>query len=395
MNEPELPSNVQTVLGALDSPSGLLAGACGSILLGGFLIYRYSARHGGPKLQRILSEYRTVLWCFGVLLVALVMLGAAAWRATPIGQSFEVPLLEGFTASLAEDLTFFTLLGFIIILVQRREADRNRNLDDKIELLFSAKDLRSGEVAYLREELRKISADCRQSVTQIDVIDYDEVNEFVRIDVSRQYYVGNYLSSEDALYSLKINLTPDTYPGQGPSMTLFPTITNSVIAEGGDWRRIADDEILDAGGDLAGGQPHQPPEKTLTIGPGQVREFRSRFRGWQSLYVRDRTTGSPADSGRTEAASPNAGAEAPPAETPADAAVAPELEKDVFEVVLLKHWDMIEIHIRNSLHRKLGITISGNDSRSFVVLPGDEQRKAYRVENLLANSTIYISFTPG
>ncbi len=270
-----------------------------------------------------------------------------------------------------EDLVFFSLLGFIIILVQRRETDLNRNLDDKIELLFSAKKLRSGEVAYLRDELRKISSDCRQSVTNIDVVAHDVEREFVQLDVSRQYYVGNYLSSEEAQHLLQVDITPDIYPGDGPSMYIYPTITNSVVEENGSWRRIADDEMLDEGTNLKGGERHRPATKKLQIRAGQVREFRSRFRAWQRLFEEE--------------------AESGPRPTGDEAIRQP----DCFEVTLLKHWDEIEINIRNSLLSEMKLTISGNDSRTFTVLPGDEQRKAYRVENLTANSRIYISFMPG
>lgn len=351
--------------------TGILIILATIIFVGGAAgIYRYSTSKGGPKLRVLIGEYRTVLLCFGILTLMLLLIGLAAWRATPASESFGKAILQGITGSLAEDLAFFSLLGFILVIVQRREADLNRNLDDKIELLFSAKKLRSGEVAYLKEELRRISSDCRQSVTHIDVVNHDAGREFVQLDVSRQYYVGNYLSSEDAQHLLQVDLTPDTYPGDGPSMYIYPTITNSVVEAHGEWTRVADDELLDEGAELNSGDRYRPPERKLQIRPGQVREFRSRFRAWQRLYKEP------------------LGAVDPTVRQ------AQQREPDVFEVTLLKHWDEIIVNVRNSLTSEVRVTISGDESRAFSILAGDEQRKAYRVENLSANSRIYISFIP-
>lgn len=355
-------STLRSVAPNVDGVTVLLLLSIALLLFAALIIYKMTARSGGPTWRTVFGEYKAIMFCFLALLVATVMIAIAGYLATPAGQSFRPGLLQGISASLIEDLAFFSLLGFIIVLLQRREFDRNRNLDDKVELLFSAKELRSGEVAYLREELRKISTDCRDSIIDIDVIDYDEANKLVQIDVSRRMYVGNYLSSDPAEYKLKIDITPDDACGHTPCMQIFPTITNSVVKSGGDWNRVADDEVLDLGAMLAGGQAYRPPEKHLEIRPAQVREFRMRFRGWQRLF-----------------------------KAPVNGA-APE--PDTYELLLLKHWDEIQINVRNSLNRKLGVTISARESRSFELLSGDEQQKAYRVENLSANSTVHISFAP-
>ena len=357
-------NGVEAVLGYIDWPSVLVGLSALLLLLAGFIIFKTTARAGGPKWNTIVREYRAIIACFFVLLIATIMIMVASYLSTPAGETFRPALLQGIAASLIEDLAVFSLLGFIIILIQRREADQNRNLDDKIELLFSAKKLRSGEVAYLREELRKISSDCREAVIEIDVIDYDEDNGLIRIDVGRRYYVANYLSTDSAQYRLKIDITPDDACGHEPCLQMFPTITNTVVRSRGEWRRSADDEVLDQGAELNSGQPYRPPEKRLEIAPGQVREFRTRFRGWQRLYKKE--TG--------------------PGGLP---------ESDAYRLLLLKHWDEIQINVRNSLTRKLRVTISGRESRSFELVAGDEQQKAYRVENLSPNSTVHISFMPG
>lgn len=357
-------SYLSGLMDLVDWPSALVGLSALLLLLAGFIIFKITARTGGPTLKTVLREYRAIVFCFLALLTATVMIVAASYLSTPADQSFRPALLQGIAASLIEDLAVFSLLGFIIILIQRREADQNRNLDDKIELLFSAKRLRSGEVAYLREELRKISSDCREAVTEIDVIDYDEANGLIHIDVSRRFYVANYLSTDSAQYALNIDITPDDACGHTPCLQMFPTITNSVVRSGNEWSRVADDEVLDQGAALNSGEPYRPSQKRLEIAPGQVREFRTRFRGWQRLFKKE--TG--------------------PGGVP---------ETDGYRLLLLKHWDEIQINVRNSLTRKLRVTISGRESRSFELLAGDEQQKAYRVENLSANSTVHISFTPG
>lgn len=351
-----------------DVPNRLLAIAIVVLVSTGALAYRLTRLHGVPRFLDTVREFVIVIACFAILAVVAVMIFVAADLATPDQTAFRAGLLQGLSGSFIEDLIFFSLLGFILVLLQRRDADRSRNLDDKIELLFSAKKLRSGEAAYLREQVKSISADCREITNLIDVIDHDEARELLLLDVSRRFYVGNYLSSEAARYTLKVDLTPDLIEGHEPAMELFPTITNSVTRVEGEWRRGGDDEVVAQGVELAGGVPYRPADQHLEIRPGQVREFRTRFRGWQPIYKKGAVG---AVGGRP---------------------VAREL--DSYEILMLKHWDEIEIHVRNSLNRPLKVAISGSERRQFELLPGDEQRKAYRLENLSANSSINLSFTP-
>jgi hypothetical protein len=209
-------------------PVIFVALACLTFVGSAVLIFRYSARTGGPKIRVLAGQYKTVLFCFAALFLTLLFLALAAWWSTPSNESFAKAILQGITGSLAEDLAFFLLLGFILVLVQRREADLNRNLDNKIELLFSAKKLRSGEAGFLRNEVRKISADCQTLAIDIDVIEEDAALNLIRIDVTRRWLVANYLSSETAEYAWRLRLTADDSGGRPPSIFVVPSYTGDV-----------------------------------------------------------------------------------------------------------------------------------------------------------------------
>jgi len=361
-------AGILTFLADVNWSSAFLLLACMTLLLSGVGIFRHSVRTEGPTLKVLAMEYRTVLFCFAALFLTLLFLGIAAWLSTPDDGSFQRSILQGMTGSLAEDLAFFSLLGFIIVLVQRREADLNRNLDDKIELLFSAKKLRSGEAAFLRNEVRKISADCRTLAVDIDVIEEDATNGLIRIDVSRSWLVANYLASESAEYGWKLRISAEDAGGHEPAIFVFPSYTTvmSKTITGG-WQRSADDELLHPGGEIPEGGSLHSEETRLEISPGEGREFRTRFQGWQPLFVTN--TG------------PSAGTMGP---------VRPE--PDTYRLKMDRHWDEIELSVRNSLKRPIRTTISGSGSRMLEVESGERKMQAYRGENLKADSHVYVSF---
>jgi hypothetical protein len=339
----------------------ILTCALVGLLAAALIIYWFSAYPERTIRRRPNRQFWIILACFGVLALVAIAVGlAASLRASP--DELEKSLLLGFSASLIEDLVFFSLLGLFVVLIQRREADLSRTMDDRIELLFNAKRLRSGEAAYLREQVRSISNDCRESSTFIDVIAYDPKKKLVQIDVGRRYYVANYLADESSRYELKIDLTADSGIGKSPAITIFPTLSTKVQKENGEWKQLGDTQTLDEGGVIEDGQSYRETKKHLDIATNETREFRTRFRGWQRLYA--------------EGTKPQ------------------DEQFESYEVTLLKHWDMINIHVRNSLQRELRVTMSGDDSRSFTLVAGDDERKAYRTENLLANSIIAIRFMP-
>ena len=365
--------NVNTV-----EPHGLLSGgnislmfvviACLVLILSAVGIFRYSGRTGGPTIKLLAAEYKTILLCFAALFMTLVFLALGAWCATPANESFGKAILQGMTGSLAEDLAFFSLLGFIIVLVQRREADLNRTLDDKIELLFSAKKLRSGEAAFLRNEVRKISADCQALIVDIDVIEEDGANDMIRIDVSRRWLVANYLAAESAEYSWKLQLTADDAGGHDPAIFVFPSYTTVMSKDSdGTWRRSADDELLHQGGEVAEMGTLRSDDQSLEISPGNGREFRTRFQGWQPLH--------------RKVVDPSGDDIGPVRPAP-----------DTYRLKMDRHWDEIEISVRNSLKRPIRTTISGSGIRMLEVEPGEKKIRAYSSENLKADSHVYVSF---
>lgn len=327
-----------------------------------FLRYMREVRAPLPSLWK---QYWPAFAAFLVLLVVAILFWWALYLE--IDGDLRPPIITSFFGSLTEDLIFFSLLGFMIILIQRREADRGRNFDDKIDLLFDAKRLRSGEIAFLRSRVQTISSDCQNNDTTIDVISFDEVNNLIQVDVSRRFTVANYLSSEPSIFEFTQGVVPDDACGNEPCLKIFPAVTTSLLPDGKGGFESRDDEILHEGGEFKAGETFKPKPQKLEILPGQRREFRTRFRCWQKLVpiegagLRELKTDSGADEG--------------------------------YRLQAKKHWDEITIRIRNSLSNKIRIAIHGQEKRVIEVHPGDQQHKAYRIENLSHDSKISVFFS--
>ncbi len=349
----------------------------GALALGCLVTALAKRRELVGLVSLIWRDYRSIVWCFVGLVALAVALGLYANGLPGPTDGFLRTSASSVFASLVENLVFFSLLGFGLLVVQRREADRNRSLDDKIDLLFNAKNFRAGEIAFLREQLKQISADCRTVDVEIDVLNHDPTGHFVQIDVSRTWLIANYLADESAVYEWKLKLSADEAPGHTPSMTVYPTFTTTLVAAGdGRWRSTSDDETLHAGTDLPGGASMEVPVRPLEIEASGAREFRTRFRGWQRIY----------------AIGP----------VPSGAAVGPVLARpDHFKFNVIKHWDEVRVTIRNSLKTPLAVAISqstGDEGmrmvRKATLEPGDRQRDAHSFENLPARSRVYVSFEP-
>jgi hypothetical protein len=324
------------------------------------VIYRFFVLREKRVRRRPGKAFWTILACFMVLAGVASVVSVAAALKSPEGQ-FETPLLVSFSASLVEDLVFFSLLGLFVVLMQRREADLSRTMDDRIEILFNAKTLRSGEAAYLREQVRTISNDCRESYTFVDVIDYDKDNGLVQIDVSRQFYVSNYLTDESSRYELKLDIAADDVVPHDPAITVFPTLSRQVRRERGEWVEDGGGaQPLDPGGTVPQGGVYSKGRKFINIPAHKTLEFRTRFRGWQPLILIDAATGATVD--------------------------------EFYQVEHAKHWDRIEVEVRNSLQQKLAVTIKGGDTREFTLLEGHDS--AFTMENLPSKSTIAFRFVP-
>jgi len=343
-----------------DTAWALVGIAMIGLLSSATVIYRFFVLREKGVRRRPGKAFWTILACFMVLAGVASVVSVAAALKSPEGQ-FETPLLVGFSASLVEDLVFFSLLGLFVVLMQRREADLSRTMDDRIEILFNAKILRSGEAAYLREQVRTISNDCRESYTFVDVIDYDEDNGLVQIDVSRQFYVSNYLTDESSRYELKLDIAADDVVPHDPAITVFPTLSRQVRRERGEWVEDGGGaQPLDPGGTVPQGGVYSKGRKFINIPAHKTLEFRTRFRGWQPLSLIDAATGTAVD--------------------------------EFYQVEHAKHWDRIEVEVRNSLQQKLAVTIKGGDIREFSLLEGHDS--AFTMENLPSKSTIAFRFVP-
>lgn len=106
----------------------------------------------------------------------------------------------------------------------------------------------------------------------------------------------------------------------------------------GVWQRSEGDELLHPDGEVVEGACLHSEEKRLEIPPGFAREFRTRFQGWQPLFVKT--------------AGPPPGTLGP---------VRPE--PDTYRLKMDRHWDEIELSLRNSLKRPIRATISGSGNR--------------------------------
>lgn len=331
----------------------------------------------GAVVATVWKDYRSVLWCFLALSGLAALLGFYADGAAGAGGDFWATAAANVFASLVENLIFFSLLGFGLLIVQRREADRNRGLDDRLDLLFNAKQLRSGESSFLRDELRRISADCQSMEVAIDVVDHDTTEGLVEIDVMRNWLIANYLSDESAVYDWRLRIASDAIPSRLVAMTVYPSYSATLTrASDGEWRNATDDELLHPGGDLGSSERLDSDPRPLTIEPSAAREFRTRFRGWQLLY-----DGPPV---------PSADRMGP---------VRPDPGSYKFNVS--KHWDEVRVMVTNSLKRDLRVSIyqsigSGPQKllRKMDLASGDRQRQPVRLENLPAGSRVYVSFEP-
>lgn len=328
------------------------------------VIFRRYMRDVRTPLPSLWKQFWPAFAAFVVLLVVAILFWWALYLE--IDGDLRPQVIMSFFGSLTEDLIFFSLLGFMVILIQRREADRGRNFDDKIDLLFDAKRLRSGEIAFLRSRIQTISSDCQDNDTTIDIIGFDEANSLIQVDVSRRFTVANYLSSEPSIFEFTQGVEPDDSCGNEPCLKIFPAVTTSLLPDGKGGFESRDDEILHEGGEFKAGETFRPKPQKLEILPGQRREFRTRFRCWQKIVPIEGTglKEFKTDSGKDEG----------------------------YRLRARKHWDEITIRVRNSLSNRVRIAIHGQEKRVLEVHPGDQQHKAYRIENLSHDSKISVFF---
>lgn len=313
---------------------------------------RFSSRRAGIGS---LVEFGPVFICVALVAICTGLVWRAYAARVAMAADISRSILPGFFASLLEDLFFFSAVGFVIFVVQRREFERGRNIDDRLDTLFNAKSLTSEELTFLKEQVRAIGCDFRRNDMIIDVQEYDAVNNCVRLDVIRRWSVASYFQDESAEYHWEIDLIPDDIAGVTPLMEIYPTQRRTLHL--GPKKRWAS-EVVELHPAVVLSTPERfrqalPIER---VEPDTVWEFRLRYRAWQML---------------TTAAG----------------------LRDPWQFTARKHWDTCSVRVRNSLSRAIRVHVEGKESRTVDLGAGAEQIDALELSNLTPGSTIEVSFT--
>lgn len=271
--------------------------------------------------------------------VLLVMLGLLlSWAVLTFGSLPDLAFdqfMTGFSASLLEDILFFSMGGLILFMLQKADFYSGRRLEDRVDYLFNAKRLSSEERSYLKQELQSISCDFIRDETVIDLVELDAAHHLVRLDVSRRFLIGNYLKEQKALYKFESKIAHDAMPDARVAMEVFPVSMRPVArkqpAPKGAKNIAPRFEEFESIGvpDVHGAHelrrtadaPFEiKPALEILIAPGQIMMVEVRWRGWHD-YTAVGAAGEP------------------------------------FEVEFIRHWDAVSFRLRNSLTQEVELRL--------------------------------------
>jgi hypothetical protein len=348
---------IVTSMGAMVNSGNLLTAAAVLLVAGLFAIFWIWGRpdpfvHRSPA-RALLIEFGPIIACFVLIITCFVIAALAYSQALAEGLDTSRSLLSGFLASLLEDIVFFSALGFVIVLIQRREYERGRNLEDRIDTLFNGKRLTRRELDDLQARVIALGCDFQLNEATLDVRELDASADAIQVDVSRKWHVASYFKSDSVPYDWTMRIEGDALPGDLSVIEVFPsfystlprpgTKTNGNSTELHPAQRIMAPAIFE----------YQPP--SIPILPGAIYEFRSRYRAWQRLHRDDGSI-------------------------------------DQWEWTARRHWDRFRLTVRNSLSYGLRIHIVGVEERSFTLAPGEMQTEPFEVEDIVEKTKILVEF---
>jgi len=304
----------------------------------------------------LVADFGPVAACFGLLLLgcALVWKAFAIRIADPAGPGQSI--LPGLFSSMVGDIIFFTAIGVVLFVIQRREFERGRNLDDRIDTLFNAKKLTSEELSDLKRQVRRIGCDYRRNESVIDIRDHDEGRGCLWLDVTRRWYVASYFSDEAVDYEWRLKVRPDDLAGVSPLMVIFPSRMRTHHLDG-EGRQVSATEAIELHGQVSLVTPetYQHPSRHERIEQRTMREFHARYQAWQRLLKADGT-------------------------------------RDYWEFEAEKHWDAFDLKIINSLRSRVRIHVRAKEPRTFELTSGATQIEPLVVSDLVHESRIFVEF---
>lgn len=281
----------------------------------------------------------------------------------------------GFSASLLEDIIFFSVVGVILFVLQKADFYRGRRLEDRVDYLFNAKKLSSEERSYLKQEIQAISCDFIRDETVIDIVEYDAKFQLVKLDVARKFLIGNYVREQNAVHRFESRIAHDDMPDARDAMEIYPVSTKLVRekvagrhASGGP---VVDFDDFDTVGRANTHGIHESrksvdpafalnPPLELAIKPGQFAIVEVRWRGWQPV--------------------------GPSKEDPA--------KNECFEVEFIRHWDAVSFELRNSLKQDVEITLEAlNTAEPYTLQSGMGCDKEWSGLDVTPGTKVLIRFT--
>lgn len=348
---------IVTAMGAMVNSGNLLTAATVLLVAGLFAIFWIWGRpdpfvHRSPA-RALLIEFGPIIACFALIITCF---GIAAWAyklALIEGLDTSKSLLSGFLASLLEDIVFFSALGFVIVLIQRREYERGRNIEDRIDTLFNGKRLTRRELDDLQARVVALGCDCQVNEATLDVRDLDMAADAIQVDVSRKWYVASYFKSDAAPYDWKMEIAGDTLPGDLSLIEVFPSYYSTLPRDGA--KPTGNSTELHPAQRIRAPQIFEYRPDSIPIAPGATYEFRSRYRAWQRLHR-------------------------------------PDGSVDQWEWTARKHWDRFRLTVRNSLSCGLKVRIVGVEERNFTLAPGEMQTEPFEVEDIVEKTKILVEF---
>lgn len=331
--------------------------------------------------------------CISALLVSL---SAYKNETTDFRNSY----LLSFASSLTEDVIFFSIIGVVLFILQRRDFFKDKGLEDRINFLFNQKNLTNYERSYLSKKLASCTTDFKKNYVHLDIKSIDKQNNMIEIDVYRVFSMGNYLKDMNAKHLLDVYLEADKEPKLKVALEIHPVFKTAFSKK--DYENHRREERVPLGrpkdltpsASLASGEKFQPGEVEIEIEPDQIVECSYRWNGWQPLdkgVIQSEpfdidSTQSSYDS--TQMVDSNKRKIPPPSEKRRLTK-----RKESYDIAVRRHWDDMIVSLSNDTDHTARIQISlGEAVKELDILPGMPAPKLWRTRNVKPDQKIIMEF---
>lgn len=302
-----------------------------------------------------LSDVNVISFVFVAAAISgIIFFKVSGWHE-PVGflDNFRI----SFAASFAEDILFFAIFGCVVFYLQRQSWFAEKRLEDRINFLFNAKNLTSEERTYLKDVIAKSAADFLSDKTIVELVDYQKSKSLLKIKVSRQFRIGNYLKEQDAIYQFDAWLQADAMPDNRDAMTVYPISVQTIgIDKAKKITKFNDKFFLSKHRTLKSSEVFEITERSIPIKPGRAIECFYRFEGW-------------VPTSRTE-------------------------QTEHYAISIKRHWDDMAIDLVNGLPLEAEICIIGPDGEptTFTLPPGHHAEERWEAVNVAPDKSIVINF---